>query len=80
MTTSGKLDISTLSQWLFTSLILKINCCWRKKNYDKFLAERNNEINSLNNKNVINETNYFKSEDRTPISFNGLNQPLSLTR
>ena len=29
---------------------------------------------------MINETNYFKSEDRTSISFNGLNQPLSLTR
>ena len=52
-----------------------------KELYDKFVAERNNEINTLNNKtNYDKLKNYFKSEDTIPISFDGFNCPIDLTR
>ena len=48
---------------------------------DKFFAEKNNEIYTLNNKITYDKlTYYFKSEDRTPIGFHGFNRLLGLTR
>ena len=52
-----------------------------KEIYDKIVAERNNEINTLSNEMEHDKlTHYFKSEDRIPIGFNGYNRPLDLIR
>ena len=49
-----------------------------KKKYNKIVAARNNEINTLSNKIKCDKlTCYFKSED-LPISFNDFNCPLGL--
>ena len=49
--------------------------------YDKIAAERNIEINTLNNKIKYGHLTYhFKSGDRIPISFNDFNCPLGLIR
>ena len=44
--------------------------------YEKLVAERNNEINTLNNKIKYELTYYFESEYKIPISFNGFDRPL----
>ena len=52
-----------------------------KEIYDKTVAERKNEINTLNNKIEYDKLKYhFKSKNRTPISFNNCNCPLGLIR
>ena len=49
--------------------------------YDKIVAERKNDINTLNNKIENDEsTCHFKIEDRIPISFKSFNRPLSPIR
>ena len=52
-----------------------------KEIYDKIVAERKNERNTLNNKMEYDKVTYhFKSEDRIPISFKDFNRPSGLTR
>ena len=52
-----------------------------KEIYDKFITERNNGINTLNNEIKYDKlTFYFKSEDRILIKFNDFNRPLGLIR
>ena len=52
-----------------------------KEIYDKFVAERNNEINTWNNKFKYEETKYyFKSVYRISISVNSCNHSLCLIR
>ena len=47
-----------------------------KEIYGKIAAEKSNEINCLNNK----LTYHLKSENRTPIIFNGFKCPIGLIR
>ena len=62
-------------------MILKIITFEGKKIYDKFFAERNNEINTWNNKFKYEETKYqFKSVYRISISVNSCNHSLCLIR
>ena len=54
-----------------------------KESYDKIVAERSNEINTLKNKIKYDKLTYhFKSENKIPIpiSFNIFNRPLGLIR
>ena len=52
-----------------------------KELYKKIVAEKNNEIHTLNNKIKYDKLTYsFKSEGRIPIRFNGFNRPLGLIR
>ena len=54
----------------------------KEKNiYDKIVAERSNEINTLNHKleyDILMD--HFKNEKRTPISFIIFNHPLGFIR
>ena len=48
---------------------------------DKIVPERKNEINTLNNKIEYDKLKYhFKSQNRTPISFNSFNRALGLIK
>ena len=59
-----------------SKLLLKV-----KEIYDKIVAKRNNKINIWNNKIKYNKlTDYFKSDDRIPRSFNNFNCQLGLKR
>ena len=50
-----------------------------KEIYNKMVAERNNEVNTLNNTIKYDKlTYYFNSQDKIPISFNRFNCPLVL--
>ena len=54
-----------------------------KESYNKIVAERSNEINTLKNKIKYDKLTYhFKSENEIPIpiSFNIFNRPLGLIR
>ena len=52
-----------------------------KEIYDKIVAERRNEINTLNNKIEYDKlTFHFKRKDRIPINFKDFNRPLGLIR
>ena len=52
-----------------------------KEIWDQIVAERSNEINTLNNKIKYDKLTYhFKSENRTPIRFNYFNYPLGRIR
>ena len=52
-----------------------------KEMYDKIDVERSNEINTLNNKIKYDKLTYhFKNVNKTPISFNDFNRPLSFIR
>ena len=52
-----------------------------KEIYGKIVAEKENEINTLNSKTEDDKLKYhLKSDNRTPISFNTFNCPLSLKR
>ena len=49
--------------------------------YDKIVAERNNKINTLNDKiKYGNLTRHFKCDNRPPISFNGFHRSFGLIR
>ena len=49
--------------------------------YDRIVTENKNEINNLNNKIEYDKLKYhYKSENRTPISFNSFDLPLGLMR
>ena len=52
-----------------------------KEIYGKIAAEKSNEINCLNNKIKHDKLTYhLKSENRTPIIFNGFKCPIGLIR
>ena len=52
-----------------------------KEIYDKIVAERRNEINTLNNKIEYDKlTFHFKRKDRIPINFKDFDRPLGLIR
>ena len=63
-------------------IVLKKKLLLKEKEMcDKIAAERNIEINTLNNKiKYDNLTYYLKSDDRIPISFNDFNRLLGLIR
>ena len=64
------------SQGTGNKLLLK-----EKEIFDKIVAERNNEINTLNNKLKYDKlTYYFKYQNRIPIGFADLNHPSSIIR
>ena len=49
--------------------------------YHNLIGERNNEINTLNNRIKYDKlTYYLKSEDKIPIRFNAFNRPLGLIK
>ena len=52
-----------------------------KEIYDKIVANRKNEINTLINKIEYDKLTYqFKSEDRIPITLEDFNRPLGLIK